>query len=133
MGKGAAGGKTSAPAVEDVLHRQQSFQCSGMLTGNGQAAGDCPPFCLFPPCEMWPASMSSCMHPTASQYLLGALPLRVARPWLLTNEALGGGATAHRRVGVISARRLFTGGNLSPVYARVSKRFVELKHEKARD
>ena len=46
-----------------------------MLTGNGQAAADWALY-LLPPCVMWPASMPSCMQSAASQYLLGAFPLR---------------------------------------------------------
>ena len=66
-----------------------SFQWSGMLTGNGQAAGDVDPLPLSALCDM--ACVDVLLYATGRvAVLVGRLP--VARPWLLTNEALGGGA-----------------------------------------
>ena len=62
-----------------------SFQRpSGMLTGNGQAAGDVDPLPLSALCDVacFDALMMSCTQPVASQYLLGAFLL-----WLLRASA----------------------------------------------
>ena len=61
-----------------------SFQWSGMLTGNGQAAGDVDPLPLSALCDVacFDALMMSCTQPVASQYLLGAFLL-----WLLRASA----------------------------------------------
>ena len=124
IGKGAAGGKTSAPAVEDALHRQQLPMLGHAHRQRPSSRGLDPlPFTAL--CDV--AFVDALLYATgrvAVLVLVGRLP--VARPRLLTNEALGGGARNRGQSYDMSARRLSTGENLSPVSVRASRRFVEL-------
>ena len=114
IGKGAAGGKTSAPAVEDALHRQQLPMLGHAHRQRPSSRGLGPPLPLSAMRDV--ACLDALLYaPGRVAVLVGRLAVaRPLRPWLLTNEALGGSARGrgHER------QRLSTGKNLSPPFTR---------------